>query len=327
MLRKLFPALVGNTPDGSFKLVFVSEGFTASQQQAFSTACVQFTQRLLRTTPFNLTVINPGWISIYTLFKPSEQSGPVVGVPVAGRTAFESAVDPTTFALSLNVDRVNTVLSSEKLRFQGEELPLTRFLAVGRTNFGATGTLIVFLIPSTAPIPLGAEVEHISADPDFHFVSTTLDGEWHQVVLRALGSLFGLGDEFEQAGDDFQSPRSAIQQQSWYFNLEFAENPPLTNDGFPKWRSLFRPAALSQPAIVHSKVGGATMPDLTLEHTAHTAEEAQFWEGGGGYRSKVYRTAADCLMRRRVGDLALPVRSREVPFCLACRAVLQTFVR
>ena len=100
--------------------------------------------------------------------------------------------------------------------------------------------LLVFLLPASDSYPQGAEVEFIpsSFKLDNYFVATTLTGHWHQVIIRALGKLMGLGDEFIIDEPAFASPSAEVSRaiDNTYFNLVTNIINPPTEDF--KWHSI-----------------------------------------------------------------------------------------
>jgi hypothetical protein len=47
MLQKLYPSCVGTPPTSSFKLIFLAEGYTATQRGDLMSACADFYEWLL----------------------------------------------------------------------------------------------------------------------------------------------------------------------------------------------------------------------------------------------------------------------------------------
>lgn len=114
MLKKVFPFDAENTFDNSFKIIFISEGCLATERVKFISSCIDFTGKLIETPPFNLTRINSNWLSVYTSFTPSNNSGPSVNsTPASGRTVFESKVDTYTGLLAINQSKLNSYLDAE----------------------------------------------------------------------------------------------------------------------------------------------------------------------------------------------------------------------
>lgn len=320
MLKKLFPTGIGNTPLDSFKLILVAEGYLAAENAAFAGDCVDLLERLLATTPFNLSRGHPHWLSVYGAFQASAQSGPAIDTPAAaGRTMFESSLNTATGVLTVNQAKVNAYVAAETVPFGVGSEALAEFCAVGERSYGLTGALIVLLLPAIAGHPNGGEAENAPGANDYHFVATSKNGVYQQVVASALARCLGLGDEFELAGANQLSPGDEGIPVTRHFNLEYFETgPPNPITGATKWFPLFSAVERTLVPAIHPKADPTT-PDTSLDSPPATAAGVQFWEGGGGYRTKIWRTSHDCLMRRRIGDQALPVRATPVPLCPACR--------
>jgi hypothetical protein len=97
------------------------------------------------------------------------------------------------------------------------------------------------------------------------------------------------------------------------FNTDYLPTPPGVAASV-KWRVLGVTGAT--PVHPHASSGNV------VDNYPTTPSEAEFWEGGDGFQTKVYRTAKDCLMRRRLSDMSALLRARRIPFCLACRTAL-----
>ena len=327
MTKKIFPFATGNSPFNSFKLVLISEGYLASESSKFASDCQEFTFRLVQTSPFNMSRSNARWLSIYTIFTASNNSGPSIDAPAGtGRTAFESSVNTHLGTLTVNIVKFKAFVNVERLSVKGEAIPLSEFCAEGIPTYGNTGTLIVLLLPSGSSGTLGGELEYNPGLNDYHFVATSCDGEWQQVIFRGIAKCLGLGDEFELPGNDFLEPPLAARKYVPFFNLEYFSVPPITNDASIKWRSLLGATQRKAQPIVHAKTSNIATPDNTYNSFPMTPERIEYWEGGGGFRTHIYRTAKDCLMRRRIGDQNLPVRSQHVAFCIACRKFLEGII-
>jgi len=318
VLQKLFPSSVGTPPMSSFKLIFLAEGYQALHQSDFKSACADFYAWLIATPPFNSTRYNPGWLTVYAGFQASTATGPApAGTTPANRTTFDSALSAAG-VLTVDSAKVVAVLDAENLQEGGIAQGLSGFLAKGHQTYGRTGALVVLLLP--AATPAGAEMAYVPAVGEYHFIAVTQNGLWQQVVLRAMCDVLGLGDEFELAGTDFLEPTTAEEIALLPFNLEYFDTLPTTNGVSPGWNRLFGPGRAAAPAIVHASSGSPA----PLDTNPMTPETVEFWEGGGGFRTKIYRTAKDCLMRRQFGNPAhLPLTSAPVPLCLACSTFLR----
>jgi hypothetical protein len=81
------------------------------------------------------------------------------------------------------------------------------------------------------------------------------------------------------------------------------------------------------PISIHNKVGVPNLGDYTLNNQYIRYEKPEFWEGAGGFRTKVYRSSFDCLQRRQIGNALLPVRQNLVEFCPVCLNFLANIIK
>ena len=328
MLRKVFPAGVGGTtPYDAFKVVLLSEGYTAALQKDFQNSCQALVSRFLQTPPFNLTRLKPTWINFYTGFFPSSQSGAASGTSTPGRTVFESAYTAGTKTLTINQSRVNAVIDDPgtTLPFDNGTVPLSEICVKGSMSQERFATLIVMLLPPITGEPATIDTESAFGDTDYHFIATTTNNHWQQAIFRAIGSKLGLGDEFELPGPEFQA--ATKQRDAPNINLQYLASAPATNrhPGL-KWRHYFSLGEKILPPVMHPKAGDTSVPDNSISTVPLSPSSIEFWEGGGGFRTGVYRSAKDCLMRRRYGDSQLPVGAQPVPFCYVCRTYLKSLL-
>lgn len=325
MIHKLFPS-GGSSPAHSFNVLFLSEGFLAGENAAFHTACIEFLDRLLTKSPFNITRTNPSWSNFYKLFLPSANSGPASGISSANRTIFESSFDITSARLSVNAARVAEVVDSETIEILGATIPLSEFIGKGSRFLAGRFLLVVLLPPNTNPN--GGEYEHEApSNSEYYFVATTQNGHWHQVVLRAIAAQLGLADEFERTGTEWIEPVERLDKVSSHLNVLYLPTLPLLNRDLPGWRSMISPAFQNAALSVHPHNGGVETPDNTTSPHPTMPDTIELWEGSGGFHTKMYRSAQDCLMRRQIGNINLSVRQNEVPFCRVCRKILQDVIK
>lgn len=310
MLRKIFPFDAESSFFNSFTVLFLSEGFQASESGLFTSLCLDFTNRLLETAPFNLTRINSNWLSIYTSFVASNHKGPLVnGTAAANRTAFESTIDTNTGLMTFNPTKVNDHITGTTFIDNEATHQLTNVIGKGSANMGLTGTLVVLLLPPTSSYPEGGDFESPPHEDNYNFIATTADGYWHQVVIRGMCKLLGLGDEYELPGDDKFAPDDDEQNALLGFpNLQYFESPPGSVNSNSKWFKLFSLAKQGTAADVVPKSGDTSLPDTSIDNRLVSYHEPKFYEGGGGFRTKVYRSCQDALMRRRIGSTDLPLR-------------------
>ena len=155
MLKKIYPFDSESSFDNSFKIIFISEGYLAAESFPFISSCIHFIDKLLETSPFNLTRINSNWLSIYASFTPSANSGSSINVvPAAWRTAFKSQVNTSTGLISINQSKLNAYLDAEGFNDNGTEILLKELLKKGQLNYGPTGSLVVIILPPKTKLHL-----------------------------------------------------------------------------------------------------------------------------------------------------------------------------
>lgn len=311
MLRKIFPFDAESSFFNSFSIIFLAEGFRAAESGLFTSLCLDFTNKLLEYPPFNFTRINSNWLSIYTSFAPSNNSGPAINTTAAAdRTAFGSTLNTTTGAMAFNQAAINTQIDNANMNYGGSSYRVSDILSKGGMNIGHTGTLVVLLLPPMAGHAEGADFESTPLETDYYFIATSADGLWHQAIIRGICKLLGAGDEYELAGVGFLQPDVNAQKAiRLYPNVQYFNPVPTTLTSASKWYRLFSVVKRGLPVEVHRKAGDTSMPDDTLSAELVSYDKPIFHEGGGGYRTTVYRSCKDSLMRRKLGSLQLPLRS------------------
>lgn len=327
-MKKIFPYLSESSIYNSFKLIIISEGYTALESALFISDCIEFSNKLLDTPPFNYTRVNPNWINIYALFAPSQNHGILIGnMPVANRTAFDAYYNPVEKKLFFNNSKITTFIDGNDFQTQNVDVPLKSFCLKEGPTYGKAGTLLAFLSPSLTGIAEGGELEYVPLnDTEYYYVATTKDGLWHQVIIRGLCRTLGLGDEFEVEGADFLEPPANQKVYIPFYNLEYFDTAVTSANASSKWYPLFSSTQRSLPILVHAKSGSLDTPDYSIDNVPLSHAKVEYWEGGGGFRTKIYRSAKDCLQRRQIGNALLPTRDNEVSFCPACEYFLKNII-
>ncbi|HET7697817.1 MAG TPA: M64 family metallopeptidase [Vicinamibacterales bacterium] len=318
-IKKIFPGGTAVSPLHTLKIILLAEGYRAVDRPQFAAACSEFVDVLTHTAPFSLTDLHPTTISVHAGFVASAAAGAAVDAPAIDRTAFDARYETASHRLTISQAKVNAFVEdpATTLTFGNEALPLIDILRTGDVSMGATGTIVAVLLPPIAGEAATAEAESALGEEDYYFVACTTNNLWPQVVLRGVGRVMGLGDEWELDGDGFLEP--ADRRAAAYVNLVYAAEPPTTHDDFHlKWHRYLSVAERIAPPAVHPKADPA-VADHGVDPIPLTPSTIGYWEGGGGYRTKIYRSAHDCLMRRRVGDSRLPLSAAPVPFCKVCR--------
>jgi hypothetical protein len=328
-LKKIFPGGMAALPTVTFKLVILAEGFTTDQEQVFYNNCNELVGSIFSTSPFSLTRHFPSWINIYTYFQASASEGCAVDVAAPpGRTAFGSSLVSATELLSFDTASINDFINNVFIQQGDNSEHLSTHISKGSVMYGGLACLVVVLLPATGGS--GGEYEHTPAEDDYYFVATTQDGEWHQVAIRAIVKCLGLCDEFELSGADYASPGAdeAMFYNTASRNLVYFDTPPgAAPDSSFKWRKLLSSTQQLLPLEVVAHPGDAATADRSISAEPVSSQEIKLYEGGGGYRSKIYRSSFDCLLRRRIGDTSIPLRKQQVPFCPVCLEELQGFIK
>lgn len=306
------PRLLSRTRDiaGAIRLLIVSDYWTEDRRAEFDRTCAGLFPGLAGVAPFNLFERYPAAIEAWSLWLPSTTGFPdPAATPGAGPVP--AVVDPATGAFQVTTSAVPEVLSGSVLP-RGDR----GTSSAGQWSDRGRGVPVVvcFLLPPTTAAP----VEWVSTEfvdlartvPVWppRYLACSADAGWPRIVARALGSAMGLGEEW--SGDGSGSAEPATPQAAMLAaaqpNLVAGPAPPVPPTASFKWFDELDARART------SGVPGPKGPG-----------PIRLVEGGGGYRSGVFRSAPDCLMRRRIaGDTATSVRSDPVEFCPLCRRLL-----
>jgi hypothetical protein len=259
-------------------------------------------------------------LSVYAHFEASANAGPSINaVAAAGRTLFDTSLNAATELLTLNKAKVNNKLNSLTMKYDGSDIQVSKLLSTGDPVCGASGALTVILLPSTAGN--GGEYEHVPQDGDYYFVATTQNDLWYQVIIRGIGKAIGLGDEFDLPGNDFLEPaveNTTLLGHGYPNLLYFKPEPTEAPYKSFKWRDKLSVTQQQVPLEIIRHPGNAATPDRTLDTSFTSPDRIKLYEGGGGYRTRVYRSSMDCLLRRKIAEPSLPIRKKEVQLCPIC---------
>lgn len=324
ILKKIYPRNGAASYMSTTTLVLIAEGYTAAQESQFHKDVDQAYKKVIDYCSLINLKLHNNSISLYTLFIPSLNSG--IATSAAGavnRTVFESYI--TSGKLYLNYNKVKAVLEDSyfnKLGTEDSNLKNKMLFFNEEHNNALNLAIPIFIFPKIAS-QVG-ELEN-QTENQYYFVATTLENFYEQVILRALFKILGLGDEFDLSGTEYLEPNEEIGVtiDAMYPNLLYstdAANIKPTDENF-KWNVLFTSFNTSS-VPVHPHPGAANTPDRTFPSIPFSYKTIELWEGGGGYRKKIYRAAHDCLLRRKIGDTTLPVKTKRVALCPICELSL-----
>lgn len=315
----------------SYRLIFIAEGYVASQENSFYKDVFEILDKLENTFPFNLLKgnVNNAMFSSYLSFTPSNSSGYATSASSAvGRTVFESYV--ISNQLHLNFSKINDYIDELVFETDNDE-PFDVSNGVNKgleeitegIQVNSTNTLVFILLPQDNRADI--ELEIIDTNT-YYSVATSVDYFSEQIILRAVGKMFGLGDEFDLPGTIFLQPTELQGEGILHVhqNLLYGENinvgpTPSIDELFP-WRAFFD-KDYDYPVPIHKNTNPTTVNRI-LPTKIVSYKDIELWEGGAGFRTNVYRSAEDCLMRRRIGDISLPIKNQKVSFCPVCRELL-----
>lgn len=298
-------------------VVLVAEAWTSGQQIAFDQECSTLWDALLDIPPFNLLHRHPDAIDIWSVFAPSGQEGPSLsGAP--GDTVAGSTYDVGTHRLSLSPQRVADVLNASSLPTKPQPTPVG-VLASDVFGWGTGSAVVCFLVPPVADgTAVSGEFDSYLPFPGPswqaarpRWIACTTDDGWQIVVARQLSHAWGLGDEWADDAAEFGSasdPSFEIAAASYPNLLRGPAPTGVPTEDF-KWYAELDAATRVRPLDI-------------VAPGERSAAPIALYEGGGWFRTGIFRSTADCFMTRRIGDLARSPRTVVPEFCTLCRRAL-----
>ncbi len=265
-------------------------------------------------SPFNCVLWQTHSLSIECIFLPTDKFETISeSTPLDNQSILKNVYDSIGNKINLHGQEV----LSKHLVSSDNSLP---------SSVATQKILLVGLVSEIDDTSLSVEgIKSINVDKyEINAVVTSLYGYWEQIIFRALGQLIGLGDESENDSVHYLAPgvdENAAFEDRVFHNLLFSKEP--ANIAKDKWRMLLGGLDQSTSMPIHRSELHPTSPDYASLQYQYSPEKIEFWEGGGGYRTQVYRSAQDCIMRRRIGDKRLPLRKTKLPLCPVCEAVFR----
>lgn len=318
----------------SLSLIFLAEGYRASDEVQFYQDVYTILNRLENTFPFSALRENPTMFSVFTAFTPSiEFSYANSPQQATGRTVFESYFE--NGQLYANYNKINEYIDElvytdvNNPDFQSIKIAIPKGLnekIPGIPTYDSN-KLVFTLLPTANRTDIELEVNDLNT---YYAIFTSVDKHVEQVVQKMIGRLLGLGDEYDLAGSEYLKP---VDVQGDYMALMFPNlyhnpdlsigNNPSTDDEF-LWRWIFD-NNYNNSIPIHKNMT-PNIVNRTLPAKGYTYNNVELWEGGGGFRTEVYRSAEDCVMRRKIGDILLPLKEKRVAFCPVCSELLSNLL-
>lgn len=320
--KRLRSGVVPGVKELRLRLFFLSEGFdSATADQDFKAALDSLWGRMKLRSPF-LEILNP-LMGIYY------HRETLAGATAAGQ---EVLSDGSLGELTLDPVALDVLLQAIEFKTSGQSI----YHAVSPLPSSALPTILFVYLPEPLDRPAKARVLYpgnpiLHSDPfstpvDYRIVLLEQSDQDHIAVLRVIGEAMGLSLEFEvdAAAPNASSWTAPFDLTEAYENLgpNLVYIPPtgvadaLYNQGLD--------------LLTRTQQMVTNLP-LQLQIGAEDFIES-LYEGGGGYAQEVFRTADDCIMRRRFSSeyysappdpLDYQSSSYDLGFCPACRTHLK----
>lgn len=318
ILKKISPLNISNST--SIKLVFLSEGYGENAKKDFFHDCLFFLNKSQTVYPFNL-IRTADALSIYAYFEGSSTS--VIPSNSGANTYLKSWIEQEQWKFDNTY--ITQILERIELFNYGRREKISSFLKKGQAYNRFNRTLVCVLSPSSA-FTLEKEMVYESpADEDsYYFIATSTNGRWFQVIIRTIGKMLGLGDEFSSELE-LELESDTFSEVDLYYANQFAPNLFYgsrslagTLKGDLKWRRRLSSKIQLEP-IEEQPSNNNDLPKFSYSDLA-----IGLHEGGGGYRKNVFRASSDCLMTTNLkGDISR-IFQNPIPFCPVCADYLLT---
>ncbi|MEM6269773.1 MAG: hypothetical protein AAF998_10065 [Bacteroidota bacterium] len=304
---------------------FISEGYNS--EASFYNDVKKVTDAIQKMDPFSLTKMNKYWMTVYTHYVAvGSQGGADSGIhfgssgPSSGSTALDSWYHTGNNTLNLDMAKVQAVLATLNIRDADDNNINIKTTFFSDTN-SASGEqrlswdcVFVVLIPEVTSQVSVANRTRVEAElipgsaTDPYVVATSVNGLHHQVVARGLCKIMGLQDEYEELGsatlNNDQEKVLALAP-----NIVRLDTPPTGTPATDfKYYEYLSPTEQSSGFTVVSNPNPSS-PNSVLETKPVFPSGFEMHEGAGRQATKYYRSASDGLMRRKIGDNSLPVKT------------------
>jgi hypothetical protein len=340
------PEYANITPLETFNIHIISEGYKddglGTTKAQFERDCYDVVLDLLKISPFNLLNDWSKQFAVYTYFNqsPRQNSGipDYVSDPSQYEMPFETWIelDSNNQALRLHfnpdlvINKLNTgKIVNDTIDSTGNSVPHTfKFSEIfssyepiaDHPEFTRANGIIILLFPQYQSFDIMKVKDGILAFPN-----TRRHG---RAVAWQIALSMGLLPEYELSGIDKQSPTQSdlIEYLKNSPNIIYSPSPlpnPYTLNNNFKWHYLMTSQERGIPLTVQSHDPNQVFnPSLADPVSVFTFDLLQ---GGAGYREKVYRTSAPCILKHKYGETPYMV-DLKTDFCPVCNAVLRDII-
>lgn len=171
-------------------IIFLSEGYNKSIN-LFLNDCFYFKKYVQRYAPFNLSAIINNIQILYFY----EKSTINLNLSNSEPTKIGSYIKDEKW--TFDKGKFENLLDSLTLKNNGEKLKLTNFLNKGMVNNIVNRTLVCVLSP---PEIFGVNQMQVYEPnlkkENYYYLATSTYKHWPQVIIKSIGKMLGLNDEF-----------------------------------------------------------------------------------------------------------------------------------
>ena len=310
----------------AINIVFIAEGYLDSERDQFIEDIDQIVSDMNEFSP--LRNYSNGRLAYWFYFEESPNSGPSRSAASDSHETLLGATVDSNNDAGLDLDAFERLTDS--LFFVQPEYTLSSFMIGSGRGIFRTAITVVLLpavsTPATSLYRAGEITAQYPQNGNGSDVSRDLvimeNGPGaHTVIAQEIG--FHSGLRYEGVYDDptFVTP---TQEQAYSVigpNLLFADP---TNSPYIPYSKIWEPLTKDPDVAVINlpKIPNTNPQSPATTPLAMSMKIENLWEGGGGYQYQIYRSAEDCIMRRSVKHVTLPLRVEGLEFCPACRKAL-----
>lgn len=305
--KKIFPHISSSDEGNALvNVILVSEGY--EQKKEFLNICHTLINKFKRLPPFNLLIKDGSFIEFHCVYAPNNTNS---AANENNYILFDTSVSSDN---NINFDYQKFIEFSKDIKFKKNEketIALKDILTFKHTLESYLLVIVLFKFPHTH-----LSTNHIFNDPSISLTLTT-STHFEQYIFKQIGLLLGLGDESYHDDSKLQNKYSLntikenipnlITYEDYNnpsLNLHWIESIPLTSSKF----SYFRIAEDNED-----------LPN-------YFNDAIEFWEGGGGRATNVFRPSNVCIMNGISQVKSSESKGQKVNFCLICENYLRKVI-